>query len=267
MKNTIHTVSEVLDLYDSIDKNMPVQEFKQIMPDFEKHTKDYSEKSATLVGDIKTDIMDAIDAYYHASRHISEWSSLMMPLLRTHLKLFSDYSAVKAKAQNRLLQKLLDDGVERTSVAQEELDKIYANLDAADRTLQKLSTQLEFEFDEGSELFQKRLARMNRKISDKIVNTFTRNKRGKAVLNGRLEIVHDLIRKLAELVGPPLENIKVYQNEMQKQIKHLKDASNALNNYESITDNPELLESTVKATENLISKCNEYVAKHKSKYV
>lgn len=245
-EKTIEAIDKVFDLCSAVNERLPWNEFKKVLPEFDKHINEYSEKSASMVANIKTNIMNAIDAYSEASRHITEWSSLNIPILQAHLKLFSDYSAVKANAQNGLLQKLLDDGVVRTKIAQAELEKISTNLDAADHTISDLSNQFKIDFVEGNEFFRSKLARSKKRPE----------------LKERFSNVLNLYKRLGVLIQQSLIDITSIEDEMRTQIGDIRNESEKLDNFETIVDDPEVLDSTVKATKNLIAKCSEYVTKH-----
>lgn len=264
----METAHEILDLYNGVDTRLPWTEFKKQLPDFDKYSNDYSGDGATLVGNIKTNIMNAIDAYSEASRHISEWTGLVMPFLKTHAQLFTDHTASKANTQNRLLQKVLGDGVHRTRIAQTELEKISTNLDAADNTINKLFKQFELDYDENSDFFQTKLFH-TRPVVDtrKIREKFGRDwRKATDELKQRLSKVSKYYINLRGLVKQASLNITEIEIALKAQIrdfKELRDKSEKLNDFETIVNDTELFNTIVKATESLIAKCDEYAKKHR----
>lgn len=265
-KKSTATANEILDLYGGVDTRVPWTEFKKILPVFDKYSNDYSAKSAFLVGNIKTNIMNAIDEYFESSRHISEHCSLVMPLLKAYAQLFSDYSASKAKTQNLLLQKVLGDGVQRTKLAQNELEKISTNLHSADNTLSKLFKQFDVDYDEDSDFFKTKLYHTKPPPNSKLSEKFRIDMR-KAIaeLKGRLSNVSKSFINLRGSVSRASLDITEIEIALKAQVrdfKELRDESEKLNDFESVDDDTELLVSIAKATGNLIVKCNDYVRSH-----
>lgn len=264
----MRTAHEIIDLYSSVDTRLPWTEFKRVLPEFDKYTNDYSGKVAGMVGSIKTNILNSIDAYYEASRHVSEWSSLSSPLLKAHAQLFSDYSASKSQTQNRLLQKILGDGVQRMKTAQNELEKISNNFNAADGTLTALFKQLELDYDEDSDFFQTKLFHVRpttntRKLTDK----FGRDvRKAIAELKERFSKVSKFyinIRTLVKQASLDMTDIEIAMKAQIRDFKELKKQSDILTDFVSVVDDREHFNSIVKSTGNLIVKCNEYTQTHR----
>lgn len=70
----IETADEALTLYDSVlDRIIPWDEFNATLAELDKYRTEYSVETSTLVGEVKTLIMNGIDAYFSASRNVYEW--------------------------------------------------------------------------------------------------------------------------------------------------------------------------------------------------
>lgn len=77
VKTGIKTAHEALDLYDRvIDRVVPWKEFNETLVELDRFRKDYSIESAALIGEIKTLMMDGIDAYGAASQNVYEWAGI-----------------------------------------------------------------------------------------------------------------------------------------------------------------------------------------------
>lgn len=220
-----------------------------------------------MVGTIKTYLMNAIDAHFEASRHISEWCSLIMPLLKTHFVLFMGHTASKASAQNRLMQKILGDGVHRTELAQVDIGLIASNLKETNETLTKLFKQFEIDYVQGSEFFKVKLhhakAEMPRGFGGL---SGEREKKAIADLKVKLALVSKFFINLRGLVDDAALQITKIETDSEEQImifEELLHESEKLKDFEPIEIDTELNNSIVKDTQKLIAKSDEYVKKHK----
>lgn len=211
--------------------------------------------------------MNAIDSHFEASRHISEWCSLIMPLLKTHVVLFTEHTASKASAQNRLMQKILADGVHRTELAQIDIGLIASNLNEANETLFKLFKQFEIDFVEGSEFFKIKLNHAKAEIPRGFGDlNGERGRKAIADLKIKLSIVSKFFINLRGLVDDALLQITQIETETEEQImlfEELLHKSEELKDFEPIEIDPELNDSIVKITQKLIAKSDEYVKKQK----
>lgn len=73
VKQGIETADKALTMYDKIiDRVIPWRSFNETLVELDKFRKDYSVESAALIGDIKTLMMNGIDAYHAASQNVYE---------------------------------------------------------------------------------------------------------------------------------------------------------------------------------------------------
>lgn len=69
----IETADKALTMYDKvIDRVVPWKTFNETLVDLDKFRKDYSVESAELIGEVKTLMMNGIDAYHAASQNVYE---------------------------------------------------------------------------------------------------------------------------------------------------------------------------------------------------
>lgn len=226
-----------------MDKRMAKNLFRERLADIDKYHEDYSPRVAELVGKSKIHILNGIDDYWAATRHVSEWSLLMAPLLETFVKLYEGHSASKAKTQNRLLQKMLNNGVTKLNLTNTSVNKMSINFVEALQTLYTLSGILkkELDWDNGS----------------------------KALHSGAT--VKDLKRDLVEFRQQVEDVIKYEANELlvmsdmlSRHFEHLKAESENLTNFDAIGNVAEIYDELVKAPRTLIEKCNKYAKKHEA---
>lgn len=254
-------------MYTLIDTRLPWSKFNKSLHEVDEFTNYYSERGASLVGHIKTFLMNAIDAQFESSRHISEWFSLITPLLKTHVILFTDHTAGKANAQNRLMQKVLADGVHRLELAQIDVELISSNLNEGNVTLTTLVKQFEIDFDERSAFFKTKLHHIKGEVPRKFGDILGEHERKAIVeLKARLAEVSKFFINLRGLVKNALAEITKAESATGEQIMvfaELLHESEKLQDFESIEIDSELNNSIVKAAQNLLAESDEYVKKHR----
>lgn len=104
-----------------------------------------------LIGDIKTHLTEAVDAYSTASQSVDEWIGMVQPLLSIH------NLAVKGSAHKKVLDKALNDGMPKLSSAQKELDTILLGFNPLVSNVKALLVQFDDKFSEKDKCFQSKL--------------------------------------------------------------------------------------------------------------
>lgn len=258
---TILTANQVQSMYKSMNSRLQRERLTQSMPLFDNYYHVYSSRMAPLVGNIKRSTLNTLDAQFEAYRHISEWCSLILPLLKTHRQLYAAHSASKAQAQHDLLQKVLSYGVERMKLVQIELRKIATNLNAIAATFPPLFEQFKVDYDEKSKFFETRLLHLTHHID----GTPTEMDENTAIAELKSTLDKHVVRfytLFGGAVRDALSNIPEIESELETHIESFEMLRNAFEDVEdfpSIADNPELLYVMMKATENLMAQCTEYV--------
>lgn len=269
-KKSIEIAHKVLDLYNSIDTRLPWSKFRKSLHDIDEYTNYYSEKGAALAGNTKTYLLNAIDAHFESSRHISEWCSLITPLLKTHAVLYTGYTASKANAQNRLMQKVLTDGVHRTELSQIDVELISSNLNEANETLSKLFKQFEIDYDEGSSFFKIKLNHIKGDLPRKFGDMYgEREKKAVADLKAQLAAVLKFYINLRGLVSGALAeimSIAAVTEEQTMVFEELLHESEKLTDFESIEIDAELNGSIAKTTQDLLAKTDKYVKEQRGTF-
>lgn len=65
VKEGIETADKALTMYDRIvDRVIPWKTFNETLVELDKFRKDYSTESASIIGEVKTHMMNGIDAYF-----------------------------------------------------------------------------------------------------------------------------------------------------------------------------------------------------------
>lgn len=160
-KEGIETADKALDLYNRvIDRVIPWKEFNETLVELDRFRKDYSTESAALIGQIKTLMLNGIDAYHAASQSVYEWTGLAVKLLQAYIKLFGTYNEINAGAQRQMLLQVLDSGIKKLADSQEELKKSSASFNGVAGKLVELNTRFEYEFTEQSEFVQTKITQI-----------------------------------------------------------------------------------------------------------
>lgn len=207
-------------------------------------------------------IMNGIDAYFRAKLHISEWISLSVPLLKVHIKLITDYSPAKDKAERGICQKMLSDGIEKMKSAQMDAAKMIENFNSANETLSALFQQFERDFNEKSEFFKLKLPK-------------TTKDRKKAVDDLKLQLatVTNFYITLRDSFNVAVYDTKefvdylnmfIHQFNRHSSVQSTKEESGMPNYFQTIANDTELRDAVVKSAEDLIAKCEEYGRKRES---
>lgn len=121
------TIEALSLFYELIENDTLWKRFNQSFDDMAKLSKYISTSTGLFFGQLKTDMLDGLDGYFHASIKIYEWSSLIESYMKLYIKLFDDHDAQRAKAQNMLSIKMLEKGVTQMIAAIAELGESYAN--------------------------------------------------------------------------------------------------------------------------------------------
>lgn len=275
IREGIETADQVLSLYDRIvDRVIPWKAFNETLVELDKFRKDYSSESAQLIGEVKTLMMNGIDAYFTASQNVYEWTGLTIPLLQVYIKLYNGYNEAKAAGQKKLLLQVLEDGVDRMNAAQEELYKSSASFNGAAGKLTVLHSRFAVEFDEKSEYFQSKITqiRLGAYLGSAVFGIV-----GVAIAAGVVEgkLVPDLKEKMAsiekfydhlnEKILQAAKDIDETKKQLQEEIEHigkLKVATKTTTAFIDLDEIPDMRDIVIKSINDLITNCIEYRTRH-----
>ncbi|HEI0091691.1 TPA: hemolysin HlyE, partial [Escherichia coli] len=122
VKTAIDTADKALDLYNKVlDQVIPWNTFNDTVKELSRFKEEYSQSASTLVGEIKSLLMNSQDRYFEATQVVYEWCGVTTQLLTAYLSLFNEYDEKKASAQKTILIKVLDDGIIKLEKAQQSL--------------------------------------------------------------------------------------------------------------------------------------------------
>lgn len=276
-KDAIDTVNDALKLYNEVlDRIVPWKDLKEALKKLDTSAAEYSYRSADLVGNIKTHLLNTIDAYDGVTQNIYEWCGLSTSLLTTYAKLFNDGNTSKQTAQKTLVVKVLENGMKQMEKAQRNLDVCTTNLNKTSEYLTSLGTQLYNESDENSEYFRHKMGHIKREsheaaaeisgpsgatgiastlIEEKLTREF------KERLNSIREF-HENLKVTVDQAFVGIEQTEEKLNDKLQKISELKSRVAETKTYALIDNVAELCNSLIESTQILIAKCNEYRNKH-----
>lgn len=160
-KEGVDTINKALELYNKVlDKIVPWETYDKTVKELDRFRDDYSNESATLVGEVKTLIKNAQDDYFAATQEIYEWCGLTTKLLNIYLQLFAKKTSKTYEAQRALLIKVLDDGVTKMAKGQAKLLQSSSNFNNVAGKLTALHSRFTNEFDSKSSYVAGKVAKI-----------------------------------------------------------------------------------------------------------
>ena len=85
------------------DQIVPWKSFKEASEKLNDPGAEYSKECANLLGGLKTQLMNIIDAYDSSTQTFYELCGIWTPLLTTYTKLFTDGTASKQTVQRKFM--------------------------------------------------------------------------------------------------------------------------------------------------------------------
>lgn len=282
-KTVIDTADKALDLYNKVlDQIIPWNTFNDTVKELSRFKEDYSQAASTLVGEIKTLLMNSQDKYFEATQVVYEWCGVTTQLLEAYLSLFNQYDEKKASAQKAILIKVLDDGVAKLGKAQEALHASSQSFNSASGKLLALDSQLANDFNEKSDYFQGQVDKIRKEayagaaagiaggpfgliIAYSIATGVVE---GKLIpeLRNKLKSVKDFFESLTTIVNNANTDIDKAKDQLKAEISNIGDLKTQTETTRFFVDYDDLmLKQLQDSATKLISSCNEYQKHHGKK--
>lgn len=121
---------------------------------------EFSRQNADLLGQIKTNLLNAIDYYYSASQSVYEFSSYAPPTLQRFIQFFDKSDPTTVANQRKLIVLILENALKHLAKGQKDYGDISSALNLADKDLQKLLAQLRIDYTPNSPYFKSRVKRI-----------------------------------------------------------------------------------------------------------
>lgn len=129
---------------------------------------DYSVESASLLGEIKTLIMNALDQYFQSTQAIFEWCGLASELLTDYLELFNQIDESTFNNQKEIMIEVLSEGITKMEQAQKNLGESSSSFNDASGKLSSLNARLSHKFDSKSEYFEQKKTELEKSAGNNL---------------------------------------------------------------------------------------------------
>lgn len=262
----IDAVSEVIDLYKTdVAQATPWSKLRETTKNLGQFGAGLSVQNANRVGNIKTELMNTIDAYDSAAQSVYEWCGFASSTLSTYIHLSSSPNPAVRATQKNLLIRVLDEGLAHMAKAQKALANSSSGLRSASTELTTLVDQLRSDYSANGEYFKKRVDELVKEKNSSFWSIFRRQK---TIEN---EAIHEVEEKIRSILAQ-------YDNEREivyQTLQHLDQSTTALNgkiqtaaerktqaSASNANDASGNLNAIVESAKSLIAKCQEFRQNH-----
>ncbi|MDQ0015596.1 hemolysin E [Variovorax boronicumulans] len=281
VKGAIEAANSALDLYNrAVDQLIPWGKYEKIIKEIDRYKNDYSQKSSILVGEVKTLLLNAQDAYYASSQKIYQWCGLTRNLMPIYLNALDDPE--KIDAQKAIIVKVLDDGILQMGNSINELEKCSLSFNGMAGKLTQLDAQLRDDSDVKSKYFQHQVDSLRKQayggatagivlgpfglvISYSIAAGVLE---GKLIpeLKKKLQSVKDFFQTLRTQVTSSHTDIDAAKKEIKEEIARIGELKTETETTKVLVDiGPALKDEIKKAAGKLLVQCQAYQRKHGQK--
>lgn len=283
VKTAIETADKALELYNKVlDQVIPWNTFNDTVKELNRFKEEYSQSASTLVGEIKTLLMNSQDKYFEATQVVYEWCGVTTPLLTAYLSLFNQYDEKKALAQKATLIKVLDDGICKLEKAQQSLHASSQSFNSASGKLLALDSQLANDFNEKSDYFQGQVDKIRKEAYAGAAAGVVGGPFGliiaysiaAGVLEGKLiPALKDKLKSVKSFFESLTVTVKSANADIEKVKSKLKDEISVIGDLKTETETTRffvdyddlMLKQLQDSATKLISSCNEYQKRHGKK--
>lgn len=272
----IGVAGEALVFYDKLVENIiPWTDLNNTLQQLDRFQEDYSTGSALLISEIKTLMMNGIDAYFSASQDVYELAGTIATHLELYIKLFNGHDARQAEAQKNLLIKIFDSGLKKLKSAQEQLGESSASFNAVFGQLSTLRKRFEDEFDAQSEFFQTKMKVIDKGSRLLGLSIFGLSGFFLGAEFGYQKYVRELQQELERIkrfyyflqvkIAQASNNIDDTKKVLRTEIQHISDLKVQILQTQTFVDLdyvPDLRDKAINTAQNLIAKCMGYRKRH-----
>lgn len=232
-------------------------EFNETMAEVNVFRREYGTKGAKLIGDVKEKTMDSDDVYFTESQHAYEWASFAIPFLSTaHL------TVQNSEVHNTVLRKVLNNGLEKLTAAQEQLNNSSISFDLIVSSLTALNSQFEKDFDEKRKFLEVKLKEMraNKEGPKHAVEKLI------PLLQEKMESIKVFFNKLTQYINQEFLTIDSTKAKLKEEIERIDRMKTKIEPVKaSLNMDPESKDAVTKSAQILIDECEKYRKRHNNK--
>lgn len=275
-KEGIESLDKGLDLYHKIlDKVVPWSKLNKTMGKLGNNRFNYSEEAAALIGQIEPKMMDGMDAYFRATQNMFQWCGLAIDLLEPYKTLFDgEMDQDIYNTQREILLQLLDDGITRMKKGQGELAVSSSSFNVAAGKLTELNRRLAKDFDENSKYVNSQMATIPllaygaaAPITLPVLSLAAGFVEELLVpeLKKTMKLTKKFYQNFSVDVKKAVKSINGIRAKLEEEIKHigesqLQNQNTKINVELNVTT--ESKKALLQSIDHLITKCNDYRARH-----
>lgn len=174
MKNV---TKSIVKFDESLDEYINWVDFDKMFEDMQSHDGPYS---LWGLGDVRKYFLQSKDYYFLSVTSIYEWCGQISILMNAYIDLFNDYEEDVKNDQIEIIKNVLDEGINRTTEALENLDKSRDNLNTGVVALTNLMSNL-------SEIFKKDQSEHENKMHQ--LNQHALNGFGSSLIAGVINLI------------------------------------------------------------------------------
>lgn len=219
----MHQALRVYDIF--IERDIPWKKLQKYLDNLETFRSDLSTEKAIHIADIKMAMMNAIDAHFHTSQKVYEFTRSTGLELKLYMALFKNHDVQKSDMQKQILTAMLDGTITRMSLALIELGQVSTDFNLADNGL--------------------KVIRRKNQSSKKITRRF--------------------FEKLAKSMKSAIELITYEKQVLSKQIERISSLKSQIQEMEpfvNLDENPNLRDMVMRSARSLFTECEEYQQRH-----
>ncbi|XP_037044799.1 hemolysin E, chromosomal-like [Bradysia coprophila] len=144
-------VGKCVEMYNVLDVTVQWDPITETIEAQDLHFANYTIETAQIIGKVKMFTYEAADKYFWAKQRMYEMCNMAKPLIAAYKNLFDMHDPSNFPAQKQLLLKVLDNGMEKMTAADVELEKCATYFDLVAKELTVLLAQLTIDFSPESE--------------------------------------------------------------------------------------------------------------------
>lgn len=233
-------------------------EVNETLVELDAFRRNYATKSAKLIGDLKENTMDSIDAYFSESQTVYEWASVVQPLLKAIINIG------KSEGVKKALTTVLDTGLTKLNAAQTKLQKSSDTFNALASDLKELNSQFDIDFDEKSIYFENKLKEMRAAHKDDKKGAFEKDL--VPLLSAKMEAIKKFHGDLTDRINDAFRSIDTTKAKLHDEIEHIDTLKSKIDPIKtSLNSDSESNDDSKKSVQDLITEAEKYRERHNKK--
>lgn len=267
----------VLNEFKIQDKFIPYDTFNDFIGVLDKYRNESNLTGGLeLAHEVKAHLINTMNAYYVSTQSMYQWCDVAIDHFQSYIQQLQDTTKDEAMEQHHTLVQMLEEELEKISMAQQKLHELRLSFDEISEV--KLTPRLDKDFDNYSAQSNQQIKLLNSDIMDKmsvLLNLWDSN--GVRHLKSKIREIKENLVTFKVLNDELKEAIKQAEYKANEMKTNFEDEINAMAHVRSLAQitlstinsiieedafDPEINNIVEVAVGNLIKKCKEYRARH-----